>query len=179
MVHVQKWSHRDLPTALQWQAVSFIRTQWPSIDGGLIREAYPSALEPTYYTVSDSGELLLSMAATFEAPLSAAGELWAAVCLGNVFTFPAARRRGLGRLVVKAATRDIRASQVDVGALLCDATLQAFYQSQGWEPVPSSQTITTSGEVLDPLRMMLFTSEKARSARQQMISTPCYVASPW
>ncbi|HEU5486529.1 MAG TPA: GNAT family N-acetyltransferase [Microlunatus sp.] len=178
MTPVQRWSHRDLPAALQWQAVSFIRTVWPSIDAGHLREAYPSALRPTYYTVTD-GDILLSMCATYETSVTAAGSSWVAACLGNVFTFPAARRRGLGTRVVDAATRDVRDSAADVAALLCDADLQPFYESSGWEAVPASATITPDGKVLGSLRMMLILSASATAARHHLTSTPFYVPSPW
>jgi aminoglycoside 2'-N-acetyltransferase I len=179
MARAQRWSHLELPAALQWQAVSFIRTVWPSIDGGLVREAYPSALHPTYYTVTRDDDLLLSMAATYTTSVTSAGTSWVTACLGNVFTFPAFRHRGLGRMVVDEATRDIQDSIVDVAALLCDPDLQPFYEASGWEPVPASTTITTGGEILDSLRMMLVLSDRAVAARSQLTTAAFVVPSPW
>jgi GNAT superfamily N-acetyltransferase len=156
-----------------------MRTVWPAIDAGRLREPYPSALEPTYYTATDDGDILLSMAAVYTTSAAAAGTRWTASCLGNVFTFPAARRRGLGRKVVDAATRDVRAGTADVAALLCEAGLQPFYEASGWEAVPGSETITYDGDVLESLRMMIFVSDAAAAARPQMITTPFQVPSAW
>jgi len=179
MPSVQRWSHRELPAALQWQAVAFIRTVWPSIDGGLVRDPYPRELSPTYYTVTHGDDLLLSMAATYTTVATAAGDSWTTTCLGNVFTFPAARGRGLGRMVVDAAARDIQDSSVDVAALLCDPALQPFYAAGGWVPAPASATVTPDGEVLGPLRMMLILSPSAAAVRRRLVTEPFHVPSPW
>jgi hypothetical protein len=64
VTNVRRWPDQTFPAALQWQAVSFMRTTWPNIDGGRLRAPYPDALRPTYYTVT-KGDLLLSLAATF------------------------------------------------------------------------------------------------------------------
>lgn len=179
MVAVQRWSGRDLPPALRWQAVAFIRTVWSDIDGGLLREPYPASLDPTYYTVTHEDDLLLSMAATYSTSVTALGRPWVAACLGNVFTFPAARGRGLARLVVDAAGQDIRRSSVDVGALLCDLGLQRFYEGCGWEAVPSSPTVTADGVTVEALRMMLTVSDAAAEARSALSTAPMRVPSPW
>ena len=178
MTDIRRWSHREFPTALQWQAVSFIRTVWPFVDGGELREAYPAAVRPTYYTVTQHDDLLVSFAATYTAQVAVDDLALTAACLGNVFTFPAARRNGFGRQVVEAATGDIRRSGVDVAALLCDETLRPFYEASGWQAVPGS-TITGDGEVLHALRMMLFVSEAARAARQDLTTRPLTVPSGW
>lgn len=164
---------------MRWQAAAFIRTVWSSIDGGLVREPYPRGLEPTYYTIAEGGDPLLNMAATFTTSVTAAGRTWTAACLGNVFTFPAARHRGLGRAAVAAATSDIRDSEVDVAALLCDPELEPFYAGSGWAPTSGSQTLTADGRLLDSSRMMLFLSEPAAEARLELTTQPMYVSSPW
>jgi GNAT superfamily N-acetyltransferase len=179
MTSVQRWSHRELPTSLRWQAVAFVRVVWPDIEGGLVREPYPAVLEPTYYTLTHGDDLLLSLAATYTTSVAVAGEMFTATCLGNVFTFPAARRRGLGRQIVEAATQDIRASTVDVAALLCDPSLQRFYASSGWRALPHSPTITGQGEELDALRMMVILSDTAVAAQHRFTTEPLHVPTAW
>jgi predicted acetyltransferase len=179
MTDLRRWSHRTFPPALQWQAVSFIRTVWPSVDGGNLREAYPGALHPTYYTVTHQDDLLVSLAASYTVQVAVDNTALTAACLGNVFTYPAWRGRGFGRQVVDAATNDIYGSGVDVAALLCDDPLQPFYEASGWQAVPGSATVTADGEALDSLRMMLIMSETARTVRHDLTTRPLTVPSAW
>jgi hypothetical protein len=155
-----------------------MRTVWPDIDGGRLRAAYPSALRPTYYTVTE-GDLLLSLAATFVTSVELGDTSLTAACLGNVFTFPGDRRRGLGRRVVEAASDDIRRSDVDVGALLCDPELEPFYGSSGWVAVPEAATVAGDGTVLHGLRMVLVVSAAAQAFRQRLVTQPLLVPTAW
>ena len=178
MLVVQRWSSVSLPAALQWQAVGFMRTAWPSIDGGALREPYPASLHPTYYAVADT-DLLLSMAATFQTQVSVGTQPLTAICLGNVFTFPAARHRGYARQVVEAASADLRRSSADLGALLCDPDLESLYAAAGWQPAPDSATITATGETIDALRMMLPLSSTAAAAHHHLTNEPLRVPTAW
>jgi hypothetical protein len=175
---VRRWSDGTFPEALQWQAVSFMRTLWPDIDGGRLQAAYPSALQPTYYTVTED-DLLLSLAATFVAAVELGHTGLTAACLGNVFTFPGDRRRGLGRQVVEAASDDIGRSDVDVGVLLCDPWLEPFYQSSGWVAVPAAATVTADGATLHALRMVLIVSDSAHDLRHRLATEPLLVPTAW
>ena len=56
-----------------------MRTVWPDLDGGRLRAAYPSALRPTYYTVTED-DLLLSLAATFVTSTKLGDTKLAAAC---------------------------------------------------------------------------------------------------
>ena len=155
-----------------------MRTEWPDIDGGRLRAPYPSALRPTYYTVAE-GDLLLSLAATFVASVELGDTILTAACLGNVFTFPGDRRRGLGRQVVEAASDDIKRSDVDVAALLCAPELEPFYASSGWVAVPEAATVTGDGSVLHGLRMVLIVSDTARALRHRLATQPLHVPTAW
>jgi predicted N-acetyltransferase YhbS len=155
-----------------------MRTVWPDIDGGRLRAPYPSAVRPTYYTVTED-DLLLSFAATFVTSVELGDTKLSAACLGNVFTFPGDRRRGLGRRVVDAASDDIRRSDVDVGALVCDPELEPFYRSSGWVAMPEAATLTGDGAVLRGLRMVLIVSDAARTCRPRLATQPMLVPAAW
>ena len=155
-----------------------MRTVWPDLDGGRLRAPYPNALRPTYYTVTE-GDLLLSLAATFVTSTKLGDTSLTTTYLGNVFTFPGDRRRGLGRRVVEAASDDIRCSDVDVGALLCDPDLEPFYRSSGWVAMPEAATLTGDGAVLRGLRMILIVSDAARTCRPRLATQPMHVPAAW
>jgi len=172
----------ELPVALRWQAVSFVRVAWPEIDGGALRATYPPALDPVHHLVVDDG-MLLASADTFVQVLEVAGALVRVGCLGNVFTFPGARRRGHGSRVVGAATQHLRASGVEVGALLCDAGLAGFYAAAGWEGAPGPTLVDGADggppSRVEALRMVLATPaggpELAAAARDEPLRVPF----PW
>ena len=136
MTRLLTYRHREFPRGLNWQAVSFMRVEWPFIDGGMLRETYPAALVEE--------DLLLSYAATFRLRIAHAGEEYEMGCLGNVFTYPGSRRQGYGRRVVGAATRHIRGSGADVAALFCAPDLESFYAASGWEPTPEARPRSTA-----------------------------------
>ena len=182
MTQLLTYRHDELPPALQWQAVSFMRVVWPFINGGMLRETYPAALHPVHVALVED-DLLLSYAATFRLSIEHAGEEYEMECLGNVFTYPASRRRGYGRMVVGAATERIRGSGADVAALFCEPSLEGFYAASGWEPIREAATVLTGGggeaEELDAVRMMLFVSEKAGQRRRVFETLPLRVPFPW
>ena len=181
MIELQTFRHEQFPPALNWQAVSFMRVEWPFINGGMLRETYPAELSPVHFALVED-DLLLSYAAAFRMNLQHAGMEYDMACLGNVFTFPGARRRGYGRRVVDEATRHILAGSSDIAALFCDSDLEDFYKQSGWEPIHGSKTMLTGGgkpEVLDAVRMMLFISEKGRAGRHAFGTLPQHVPFPW
>ena len=181
MIQLQTYHHEQFPPALNWQAVSFMRVEWPFINGGMLRETYPAGLSPVHFALVDD-DLLLSYAAAFRLNLHHAGMEYEMDCLGNVFTFPGSRRKGYGRRVVDQVTRHILTGSRDVAALFCAPTLADFYARSGWEPMHGSTTLLAGDgkpEVLDALLMMLFISERGRAGRHAFETLPLHVPFPW
>jgi GNAT superfamily N-acetyltransferase len=57
--------------------------------------------------------------------------------IGDVWTHPAARRRGLASTAMKRAVDFLREQpNVDFGLLVCDAGLVPFYERLGWQRFP-------------------------------------------
>ena len=177
-------THRgaDLPDAFRWQATAFVRTQWPDVGGGSLRETYPPELEPLHVVLAD-GDLLLGYAGILRLRLPHDGRDWLVDCLGRVFTFPGARGSGRGRRLVDAATRAIEAGGADVGALLCEPALRPFYAGSGW-------TRVDPGVVIDPRTgeapfhvpgptLLLPVSVRARAAWASFEQTPLTVPFAW
>lgn len=181
MPELLTFEHEHFPSALNWQAVSFMRVEWPFIDGGLLRQTYPAEDRPTHFAVVEDG-LLLSYAAVIRVPIRHAGEEYDARGLGSVFTFPSSRRQGHGRRVVDAATRHIRDGGADLAALFTGPDLKRFYSRSGWEAQEEAKTLTgnrDAPDALDALRMMLFVSEKGKAARRAFETEPLYLESAW
>ena len=52
----------EMPAVYKWQAIAFMRTQWPSIFRGDLRfmaETYPPELNPVHFVVAE-GDALVS-----------------------------------------------------------------------------------------------------------------------
>lgn len=185
MPEVLCYRHHEFPAHLNWQALSFMRLEWPFIFTGkdrLRKETYDAASSPVHFAVCEEG-VLISYAALIRTRLKHAGEAYRAYGLGNVFTFPSFRGEGHGGRVVRAATEHFRGSgEADVAALFCEPGLRTFYSRAGWEPMEGATTLTGaehSPQVCEGLRMMLFLSEKGRAGREAFESVPLYVEHVW
>ena len=161
----------ELPDHLNWQAVSFMRTEWPWIDGGLLRRPYDRALGPTYFVLVVD-DLLIAHAATIALDVEHAGQRWRMAGLGNVFTFPSFRGRGYGSQVVAAATGHILAGPADLGGLYCGQRRIGFYARHGWQPVDAPPDE-------DAARMMLFVSPRGQLARSSFEREPFRAPFAW
>lgn len=186
MCQLLTYTHDQVPPELNWQAVSFMRVEWPFINGGMFRETYPAELRPVHFFVVED-DLLLSYAATFRQSIEHVEVSYEMACLGNVFTYPGARRKGYGRRVVEAATRHIRTSASDIAGLFCEPHLTRSYAADGWKATPESPSYlrgsVLSGEgdqeQVAALRMMLFLSGKGKAGQHALSTLPMRVPFPW
>jgi predicted GNAT family N-acyltransferase len=173
----------EMPAVYKWQAIAFMRTQWPSIfrhDSRFMAETYPPERNPVHFVVAE-GDALVSYAAILRLTLIHAGKEFTAYGLGNMFTFPPYRGEGHGWRVLEAATGFIQQSDVDLAALLCDPALEAFYSAAGWSVVrsPTREGTPLRYTECDISRMMLFVSEKGRQSRADFEELPLYVDWTW
>lgn len=184
MPRLRVFQHFDFPAELKWQAVSFMRVEWPFIFTGpdrFLTEPYPPELQPVHFAIVEDN-VLISYGSILQLKQPHAGEVYTLYGLGNVFTFPPYRREGFGRQVVEAATRYILASTADVGALFCGARLAPYYRASGWEAMEGATTrigTPDNYETHDVLRMMLFVSEKGKRGQRAFMHEPFYIESPW
>lgn len=173
----------DLPAPLKWQAIAFLKTEWPFIFSGddiFLTDPYPPE-QDTVHFVAAEGNSLISYASAFRLTLDHADTAYEVYGFGNMFTFPPYRRRGYGRRVLELATDFIRRSDVDVAILFCDSQLEPFYAACGWEGVPSPTRIGTQAdyEVHEGSKMMLAVSEKGQRGKLDFAEQPLYVEWPW
>ncbi len=177
------YEHQNFPSFYNWQAIAFMRCEWPSIFQGdilYLSTPYPPESEPVHFVMA-KGESLLSYATLMKLKLTHASQDFSVYGFGNMLTFPPYRKQGYGRQVLQAATDFINKSPVDVAILFCDKTLENYYGTQGWETTPSPTYLGHSGkpELYEPSRMMLFVSEKGKSARAEFETSPLHITYPW
>jgi predicted acetyltransferase len=171
------------PDALRWQAVAFMRVEWPFIFGGserFLEHPYPLSMEQTHFAIVE-GDVLMSYATLVRMEQWHDGETYDMLGLGNVFTFPPYRREGLARQVIAAATEHLRASDADIGALLCGDNLVPMYSAAGWTAAhaPTHEGTADAAKPLEAVRMMLLVSPRAQRASHSLLHTPMYVAGGW
>jgi hypothetical protein len=184
MPQLYTYRQEDFPAGLKWQALSFMRVEWPFIFEGdlrFLKETYPPSLDPVHFAVTED-DVLISYASIIRFDVDHAGHKLACYGFGNVFTFPPYRNEGFGKQITDAATRYILASPVDIAMLFCDTKLIPFYGAFGWEVLEGAETRFGTPEnptVFDTTRMTLFVSEKGQQARAAFVEQPYYIESPW
>lgn len=112
----------DFPPALKWQAMAFMRVQWPFLftaERQFVTDTYPSEFDPVHFVVAE-GELLIAYASILRTDLEHAGLTYKIYGFGNMFTFPTFRAQGHGTRVAELATDFIKQSDVDIAILFCE-----------------------------------------------------------
>jgi GNAT superfamily N-acetyltransferase len=169
MPQLRIFTDSTLPEAHEHQIRSFIRLHWHdeyqyNIDGPLV----PPERHPTHLVMAER-HALFSHARVIWVPFSHAGETWRLYCLGDVFTYPAFRRRGFGAAVTAAGTERIQSdTEADVAILFCDPDNADFYARHGWVAAPDLRATRGFGkdrDIQEGLPMLLILSERARDLR--------------
>ena len=174
---------QDFPGIYNWQAIAFMRCEWPSIFQGdilYLSTPYPPEFEPVHFVMAE-GESLLSYATLMKLNIPHAGRDYAVYAFGNMFTFAPYRKQGYGQKILRAATEFIQQSNVDIAILFCDKSLEKYYALEGWQVTLSPTYLGYSGKPVayEPSRMMLFISETGKAAQQDFENSPLYIDYPW
>jgi len=177
------YEQKDFPSIYNWQAIAFMRCEWPSIFQGdilYLSAPYPPDFNPVHFVVAE-GDSLLSYATIMKLNIPHAGQDYSIYGFGNMLTFPPYRKHGYGRMALQAATDFIQKSTIDAAILFCDKSLEPYYASSGWATSPSHTYVGYSGtpELYEPSRMMLFVSEKGKAARSDFETSPLHIMYPW
>lgn len=159
-------SAKDLPPHFEWQIRAFLRLLWFDENEDELNEPLtPEELHPVYFVLARENSLI-SYARIIWMPIDHLGNTYKMYGLGDVFTFPASRKKGYGSRVVESATNYIRAdSEADIAILLTEPGLENFYRSIGWEYIPDLRLLTgepDNPQTRDDFAMMLFLSGKAK-----------------
>jgi GNAT superfamily N-acetyltransferase len=180
MIELLSYTSAEFPANLKWQAVSFLRVQWPLGFTGenRLRDWVTREEEHPIHIVLVEHGILMSHTNVVWKYLDHAGETYKAYGLTGVFTYPTCRGQGYGSQVVAACTEYIRKSDADIAMLYCDESLRIFYGNQGWIPMDSSISWIGTKEhpelVDDEILMMLFISLKGQRGKQSFEDQPIY-----
>ncbi len=177
------FAQQEFPPLLKWQALAFMKTQWPGVfeRRPFMDEPYPVEHDPVHFAVIE-GEALLSYATIMRFVVRHAGRDFDSWALGNVFTFPPYRSRGFARQVVDAATAHINSSAADIAILFCVPQNVPFYTASRWVSLDGAKTLVgPAGKERESelARMMLFVSDNGKSARARFAERPLRVSETW
>ncbi len=133
-VSTLRYSNNMLPQGLTWQALSFLRCEWPFLFRGSNRlRDRPFDDVPTTHVVRVEGNVLLSYAEVLSATAMRAREPVPVLGLSNVFTFPPYRREGHASAILAAVGDIISDGNAELAILFCENELLPFYAARGWQ----------------------------------------------
>jgi Acetyltransferase (GNAT) domain len=136
-VTTQLYSDDTIPQTLTWQALSFLRCEWPFLFAGDNRlRTRPFGGQATTYVVQADGEVLLSYAEVLRVTAVRACEPARVLGLSNVFTFPPYRAEGHASAIMRAVAGVINTSDAELAILFCEKELEPFYAARGWRVAP-------------------------------------------
>ena len=136
-VSTQLYSGGTLPQSLTWQALSFLRCEWPFLFAGANRlRSQPFGDLATTYVLRADGDVLLSYAEILRVMGTRAGGPVGVLGLSNVFTFPPYRREGHASEMMRAVGELINAGDAELAILFCEKELEPFYAARGWQVAP-------------------------------------------
>jgi GNAT superfamily N-acetyltransferase len=162
-------SNNELPSEYECQIRAFIRMLWHDAYAyDLAAPLAPPERHPQHVVMAEQ-HALLSYARVNWVNITHVGESYRMYCLGDVFTYPAFRKRGYGSQIVEAATSIMRAdAQGDAAILFTEPNLEKFYAQSGWQHIAG--LTSNIGDAAQPeahnyFAMMLFLSRKAQQRR--------------
>jgi predicted GNAT family N-acyltransferase len=184
MPNLAVYHQDDLPESYKWQALAFIKTEWPFVFSGehqFLTDPCPPDMAPLHFVAAE-GDSLISYASIFRLNIDHADNHYQIYAFGNMFTFPPYRKQGYGKQILEMASDFITKSDLDAGILFCDANVEAFYQVCGWESVSASVRTGTADDYIehDKIKtMILAVSDKGRQGKTDFDSHPLYVQWLW
>jgi predicted acetyltransferase len=185
MIELRTYPKHAVPREIAAQIRSFLRIQWPFLNGQQNRLWDFVAVEngPITFVLVDD-EILISHTEVNHRTVEFGGHNLKVGGLSAVFTYPAFRGGGHARRIVAAATDSILKSDADLAMLFCGAPLEKFYESCGWTAMKSARVMygpKQSPQLKDDnLVMMLFVSDRGKAMREVLERKPIYVgAKTW
>ena len=124
MVELHSWPKHAVPRDIAVQIRSYIRIQWPFLDGRRNRVWDFSPREDDWTTLAlVDGEILVSHTEVNFRTVEFRSQQLKVAGLSAVFTYPSFRGSGFARQIVSAATEMIRAGDADLAMLFCGEPL--------------------------------------------------------
>jgi GNAT superfamily N-acetyltransferase len=185
MIELRSWPKHAVPREIAVQIRSFMRMQWPFLNGrgNRIWDFPAREGEPTTFALVDD-EILVSHTEVNYRDIEFDGQILKVGGLSAVFTYPAFRGSGCAKRIVTAATDALRASDADLAMLFCGAPLEGFYASCGWTPMKTARVMYGERDHPklkdDNVVLMLFVSQRGRRSQEMLLREQIYVgANTW
>jgi GNAT superfamily N-acetyltransferase len=180
MVEQLTYASQEFPESLKWQAVSFLRMQYPLgfVNENRLRDWVTKEEDHPVHIVLVEKGILISHTNVVWKYLEHEGVLYKAYGLTGVFTYPSFRGQGYGTQIVASGTEYILKSDADIAMFYCEASLKKFYARHGWIFMDRSTTLIGTKEkrhlVDDEILMMMFLSSNGQNGREAFESKPIY-----
>ena len=180
MVELLTFTSPTFPDILKWQAVSFLRVQWPDGFTGenRLRDWVTREDDHPVHIVLVEKDILISHTNVVWKYLEHDGVTYKAYGLTGMFTFPSFRSQGYGSQIIAAGTNYIQKSDADIAMLYCDESLRDLYANQGWIHMDRSTSYIGTKEepelVDDEILMMLFLSPKGQHGQAAFNTKPIH-----
>jgi GNAT superfamily N-acetyltransferase len=182
MVELLTFKSAEFPEHLKWQALSFLRMNYPDGFKGedRLRDWVTREEDHPVHIVLVEDHILLSHTNVVWKYLEHDTETYKTYGLTGVFTYPPCRGQGYGTQVIAAGTAYIQKSDADLAMLYCDESLHDLYANQGWRHMDRSTSYIGTKEepelVDDEILMMLFISPKGQHGEAAFKSKPIHFA---
>ena len=184
-MELHSWPKSAVPREIAIQIRSFIRIQWPFLNGTGDRlwDFPPRENEPTTFVLMN-GEALVSHSELNFRTIEFQSQPWKVGGLSAVFTYPAFRGAGCAQKIVCAVTDSLRGSDTDLAMLFCGEPLERFYIDCGWTAMKTARVMY--GDPVHPtlkndnVVMMLFVSKRGKTLERMLATESIYVgANTW
>lgn len=179
---IQVYSPDEMPESIQYQILSFMRTEWPQGFMGKLRgRRWISRPEfnPLHFVMMDD-DFVIGHAESLWRTWEHQQTSYRVYGISGVFVYPDYRGAGYGKQLIDAVTEDCRnRPDADLGMLWCEPDLRDFYSKCGWEQMASTTTLlgdtpAVAIEHHDENLFMTFFSDKAQQHRSDFLDTSVY-----
>lgn len=185
VIQLLSFPKHAVPPIIAAQIRSFVRIQWPFLNGrgNRIWDYPPRDGGPTTLVLVDD-EMLISHTEVNFRDIDFVGETLKVGGISAVFTYPAFRGSGHANKIVTHATDLIRRSDADLAMLFTAAKNENFYTRCGWCAMKNAHVLY--GEKENPtlkddnVVMMLFVSPRGERMKNLLETQEIYVgATTW
>ncbi len=171
------YSGDTLPPGLAWQALSFMRCEWPFLFTGDNRlRARPVGGPAAAQVLRADGDVLLSYAEVLRVTAVRAGEPVRVAGLSNLFTFPPYRGEGHASAIMRAVGQLINDSESELAILFCEKELEPFYAARGWQ-LAAVGSIQATGRA--PAAMVRAGPGRTTQLGAWLAAAPLHLAAQW
>ncbi|MDC7120043.1 GNAT family N-acetyltransferase [Cellulomonas fimi] len=178
---VEVFGDDDVPESVTWQAVTLMRSEWPSLFAAGLRwitRPFEEDVAPRYVVVRH-GEVVMSHAVVLDVPADVHRTGLRVAGVASVLTSPPYRGEGHATAVLRAAGGLVDEGGFDVAGLFCAPALEPFYARAGWSVCPGGTVEDDADHASTDLRMMRFLSPAGRAAERRLREEPLHVGWCW